>query len=213
MALMAVWKFIVTTIDGENHGRLIFVVGPLGSGKNSVIAFALKIINKNNYLLAPRYVTRRLSAAAANSAGDDLPVSDTAFEHYRLDGRFALAWQAHGLWYGIGVEINAWLRSGKTVLVNGSRAYIETALTHYPALWVVHIQAPAQVTQARLTARGREDTAAIEARVQRDPAFRVPNDQLITIDNSGPLESAGQALATALLVCGSAQCSGHGGVP
>ncbi len=189
------------------------MVGPSGSGKNSVIASALKIINNNNYLLAPRYVTRPLSAAAANNAGDDLPVSDTAFEQYRLDGCFALAWQAHGLWYGIGVEINTWLRSGKTVLVNGSRAYIETALTHYPALWVVHIQATAHVTQARLTARGREDTAAIEARVQRDPVFRVPNDQLITIDNSGPLESAGQALATALHGCGSAQRSGHGGVP
>ena len=213
MALMAAWKFIVTTFDGENHGRLIFVVGPSGSGKNSVIASALKIINKNNYLLAPRYVTRPLSATAANGAFDDLPVSDTAFEHYRLEGRFALAWQAHGLRYGIGIEINTWLRSGKTVLVNGSRAYTETALTHYPALRVVHIRAPAHVTQARLTARGREDVAAIEARVRRDPTFRVPGDQLITIDNSGPLESAGLALATALHGCGSAQCSGHSGVP
>ena len=181
------------------RGRLIYVVGPSGAGKSSAIVAAQKIVNKNNNLyFSLRYVTRP-AAAAGGSCEGDLPITSTAFANYKVSGLFALDWQAHGFSYGIGAEINTLLQAGKTVVVNGSRAHVETALTKYPAMTVVQIQVPPDVAQARLTARAREDTAAIDARVRRVHAFTVPKGQFITIDNSGPLEAAAQALKDVLL--------------
>ena len=199
MALTVAWIFTVLKSDADIRGRLIYVVGPSGAGKNSVIAAAQKFVNKNNSLyFSLRYVTRPTLDADGGNDGD-LPITATAFAQYRLSGLFALHWQAHGFSYGIGAEINTALHAGKTVVINGSRAYTETALAKYPTMIVVQIQVPPDVAQARLTARAREDTAAIDARVQRAPPFTVPEGQLITIDNSGPLEAAAQALTEVLL--------------
>lgn len=185
--------------DADIRGKLIYLVGPSGAGKNSVIAATQKIVNKNNSLyFSLRYVTRPAQDISSGDDGD-VPVTAIAFAHYRLSGLFALDWQAHGFRYGIGSEINTALHAGKVVVINGSRAYTETALAKYPRMIVVQIQVPPDVAQARLTARAREDTAAIGARIRRAPPFTAPEGQLISIDNSGPLEAAAQALTDVLL--------------
>lgn len=175
-------------------GRLIYVVGPSGGGKDSVISAAKKNLFKIKYLcFSPRYVTR----ATGCSLGE-LSISANAFEHYRQSGYFALHWQAHGLSYGVGAVIDQQLRAGRTVVVNGSRAHLDVALGKYPRMTVVHITVPNVVARQRLLARAREDATAIAARLERVPAMRVPSRQLITIDNSGALEDAVQAFEQAL---------------
>jgi ribose 1,5-bisphosphokinase len=60
------------------QGRLIYVVGPSGAGKDSMIANARENLFKNKYLyFAPRYVTR-----AGGDGHDDLAITPEAFAHY-----------------------------------------------------------------------------------------------------------------------------------
>lgn len=176
-------------------GRLIYVVGPSGAGKDSVIASTRENINNNQYLyFAPRYVTR-----PSGDGHDDLAISREAFVYYKASGEFALDWEAHGLFYGVSVVIDHQLKLDKTVVVNGSRAHLATALSKYPEMTVVLITLPRAVAQARLTARAREDAAAIAARLARAPDMAVPTAQLVTIDNSGPLELAAQVFTSVLI--------------
>ena len=170
-------------------------MGPSGAGKNSLIAAAREKFNKIKYLyFAPRYVTR-----AANSDDDDIALSANTFAHYRQSGMFALDWQAHGNCYGIGIAIDSQLSAGNTVVVNGSRAYLPAALIRYPGLTAVLISVPPQEAQRRLLARGREHAAAVAARMARAPELAIPPAQLVTIDNSGPLEQAARAMRAVLL--------------
>ena len=177
-------------------GRLIYLMGPSGAGKNSLIASAREKLNENKQLyFSPRYVTR----AAVSDAEDDLTISPGAFAHYKHIGAFALDWQAHGFCYGVSNAIDTLLRAGKCVVVNGSRDYAATALAKYPLLTAVLITVSPEVAYARLQVRGREDREAVLARVRRTPAFAVAPQQLHIIDNSGPLEHASEAMVRVLL--------------
>ncbi len=194
------------------RGRLIYVMGPSGAGKNSVIASARGIartlgkFNKNNYLyFSPRYVTR--PAAEMDNTSDEFAISADAFAYYKRIGTFALDWEAHGFCYGVSTAIDTLLRAGKCVVVNGSRDYLATALEKYPHLTAVLITVVPDVAQARLLARGRENIDAIVARVQRMPAINIARQQLHIIDNSGPLEHATGALLHVLL--GHDAAAGH----
>ena len=178
----------------RDHGRLVYVMGPSGAGKNSLIAGASEKLNKNKYL----YFTHRYVTRPVNSDEDDFAISAAAFAHYCSNGLFALDWQAHGIRYGIGMYINGLLDSGATVVVNGSRAYLATARKKYPALVAVMVTAPPAVARARMLARGREDEAAIHARAMRTNGIAVPAGDVITIDNSGELQHATQALIDVL---------------
>ncbi len=201
MALTATLKITVTSPNIACGGRLVYIVGPSGAGKDSVITAAKAMVNKNKFL----YFSRRYVTRISVSDKDDLPISTFAFAHYRQSGFFALDWDAHGFSYGIPAAINKPLRGGLTVVVNGSRAHLPAALAKYPAMTVVHVSVPPQVAHARLIARGREDAAAIDERIHRTPPLELPPEQLVTIDNSGALDCAGRALADVLL--------GHGVTP
>lgn len=177
-------------------GRLIYVMGPSGAGKNSVIVSARENSNKNKHLyFSPRYITQ----PAVEDADDDLTISVAAFAHYKRIGGFALDWEAHGFFYGVSTAIDTLLRAGKCVVVNGSRDYLATALRKYPHMTAVLITVAPEVARTRLHARGRERPEVIMARVQRAPQIAIPPQQLHTIDNSGPLEHATEALQRVLL--------------
>lgn len=74
------------------------------------------------WLVAHRYVTR-------DSGGTENGVAliPDEFASRRRLGLFCLTWQAHGLDYGLGIELEAWLARGQTVLVNGSRRALPEA--------------------------------------------------------------------------------------
>lgn len=170
------------------NGRLIYVMGPSGAGKDSLLGFARNRLTGEPILFAHRYITR-----PSGNGEQHIALTDEEFEARSALGLFALEWSSHGLRYGIGVELDAWLGRGCTVVVNGSREHLSQALMRYPAADVVHVDAAPHVLEARLGARARESAEQVAARLARRAPFSLPDGvRLIAIDNSGTLEDAGR---------------------
>jgi ribose 1,5-bisphosphokinase len=176
-------------------GRLIYVMGPSGAGKDTLLAFARSRLSGSRVLFAHRYITRAADAGGENH----VCLSHEEFTVRSDRGLFALEWSSHGLRYGIGVEVEAWMQRGFTVVVNGSRAFLDGALARFPSLTAVHIDARPDVLAARLAARGRETFDEVRARLARRVPLELPaHVPLATIDNSGSVEEAGHALLDVL---------------
>lgn len=184
-----------TTPTTPACGRLIYVMGPSGAGKDTLLAVARAKLAGSPILFAHRYITRTADAGGENH----VHLSDEEFDTRAALGLFALAWQSHQLRYGIGIEIDAWLARGCTVVVNGSRGHLAEAIERYPMIEVVLIDASPTVLAARLTARGRESADQVQARLARRVALDVPSGvSLTTIDNSGMLDDAARMLLDTL---------------
>jgi ribose 1,5-bisphosphokinase len=175
------------------QARLIYVVGPSGSGKDSLLRYAReRLADEPGVVFAHRYITR-----AADAGGENHVALTRAEFNTRLRNRlFALAWESHGHAYGVGIEINQWLAMGATVVVNGSREYMVEAVRRFPELLAVTIAVPAEVLRERLLARGREDGPAIEQRLERHRLMQSQAGAGHVIANDGPLARGGQALMT-----------------
>jgi ribose 1,5-bisphosphokinase len=170
------------------NGRLIYVMGPSGAGKDSLLGFARQRVGHEPIVFAHRYITR-----PGGNGEDHIALSHEEFAARSACGLFALEWTSHGLRYGIGIELDAWLERGCTVVINGSREHLRRTLERYPGADVVHIDAAPHVLAARLGARGRESAEQIAARLGRQAPFALPvGVHLTTIDNSGALEDAGR---------------------
>jgi len=182
------------------NGRLIYVMGPSGAGKDSLLGFARRRVQREPILFAHRYITR-----PSGNGEEHVALTVEEFEARSALGLFALEWSSHGLRYGIGIELDAWLARGCTVVVNGSRQHVQRTLERYPAAEVVHIDAAPHVLAARLGARARESAEQVAARLARRAPFSLPDGvRLTTIDNSGALEDAGRAFVD--VVHGAAAC-------
>ncbi|MGI4813476.1 MAG: phosphonate metabolism protein/1,5-bisphosphokinase (PRPP-forming) PhnN [Janthinobacterium lividum] len=180
------------TTNTQHPGRLIYLMGASGSGKDSLLAWLGQALRSDDrILIAHRYVTRRSTASEAS-----VTLSSTEFARRVALNTFALQWRSHGLAYGIGLEINAWLAAGMVVLVNGSREYLPRACQLYPCIEAVEVFVPPEILRARLQQRGRENDDAINERLARaTQRFSAPAEcRLIRISNDGPLEVAGAAL-------------------
>jgi ribose 1,5-bisphosphokinase len=173
-------------------GRLIYVMGPSGSGKDSLIDYVRNKLDQrgdDHIVVARRYVTR--------------PPEFVGEKHYALSsacflarlqaGDFALSWSANGLDYGIGGEIDVCLRTGRHVIVNGSRANFPLAIQRYPTALPILVAVDPVLLQARLLRRGRETADEIAGRVTRAKEFMIRHPAIQIIENNGDISSAGEA--------------------
>jgi len=179
------------------NGCLIYVMGPSGAGKDTLLAYARVQLAETGLpvLFAHRYITRAADAGGENH----IALTQAEFAERATLGLFALEWHSHGLRYGIGREIDLWLERGATVVINGSREYCKDALAAYPAMGMVLIEADNQVLARRLASRGRESEQQVRDRLAHRPAFELPEGaQFVRIDNSGALNQGGDALVQAL---------------
>lgn len=176
--------------------RLVYVVGPSGSGKDSLLAYARRHVpNGTPLAFAHRYITRPMRPDDENHVA----LSDDEFAMRVSRGCMAMHWASHGHSYGIGIEIREWLACGLDVVVSGSREYLPRALSDYPDLALVLVTAPTEVLRARLEARGRETPDFIDARLRRAAAYRVmARKPALELVNDGPLQRAGDALVAYL---------------
>jgi ribose 1,5-bisphosphokinase len=171
------------------RGRLVYVVGPSGAGKDSVLRWVRSRLPEGSQV---RFARRAITRPAIAGDESHLPVSRTQFDRMLDRGEFALHWSAHGHCYGIGREIADWLASDRTVVVNGSRAFLPQALVRFPQLEAVHVVAPAGALRARLAARARE--GALEARERLARAIVLSGEArscALLLENDGPIERAG----------------------
>ncbi len=172
-------------------GTMIVVVGPSGAGKDSVIDFALRRLGSGEAVhLVQRAITR------PTDAGGEVHecVSPEAFDARLCADGFAVAWEAHGLKYGIPRDAVERIGAGQTLIANGSRAALAQFRRVFPRLVIVQIVASADVLAQRLLARGRETEAEIRLRLARQTPDIIDKD-VVVIDNSGPLETAGTQFA------------------
>lgn len=170
-------------------GGLIYVMGPSGAGKDTLLRYARERLSGKDVAFAHRYITRE------DSGGENhIALNEAEFEARSQRGLFALQWRSHALRYGVGVEIDQWMTHGCTVVVNGSRAYASEAFERYPRMTLVHVEAAQHVLAARLASRARETPEQVAARLARRAPFEVPAGAAFArIDNSGHLEEAGEA--------------------
>jgi ribose 1,5-bisphosphokinase len=175
----------------EMNGVLLYVIGPSGSGKDSLMLHARQALEKDSSVVfAHRYITRPHDAGGENHVA----LTEAEFDSRLVRKLFSLHWHSHGMRYGIGCEINQWLAKGLVVIVNGSRAYLEQASKIYPALVPLLIEVSADVLRGRLQSRGRETVSEIDARLMRTEEFRnLQHPGLMRFRNDAPLDETGPA--------------------
>ncbi|CAK9885950.1 MAG: Ribose 1,5-bisphosphate phosphokinase PhnN [Candidatus Erwinia impunctatus] len=143
--------------------KLIWLMGPSGSGKDSVL-FALRTLSPDNLVVAHRYITRPAWQGTENY----ISLSEHEFFIREAHQFFSLSWFAHHHYYGIGKEIDLWLAAGVNVIVNGSRAHLRQAELRYNrSLIPVALTVSPDKLRQRLVRRGRENTEDISARLHR----------------------------------------------
>lgn len=175
-------------------GRLFYCVGPSGVGKDALLGWAEQNMPADaDLVFASRTITR-----PAHPSEKYESVSHEAFEQSAAAGQFAMQWQANDVCYGVRRGIEADLKSGRNVIVNGSREYIPQLLCRFPDAQVIWVTADAQLVRQRIEMRQRESGAAIQRRLDRGRQFSEPQEGMV-LDNSGPLEIAGRRLMEILL--------------
>ena len=176
--------------------KLIYIMGPSGSGKDSLMADArLRLAAEAPVIFAHRYITRPADAGGENHVA----LSREEFGLRLARGLFVLSWESHGLAYGVGREIDLWLGKGLTVVLNGSREALPKALRAYPDLLPMLVSVPEDELRRRLGGRGRESGADMERRLARAMMIVPEVPGLVRFDNSGPLTERGRVLADLIL--------------
>lgn len=184
-----------TAIANHSKGKLFYVIGASGVGKDSLLHYARQQLASEAVVFTHRYITRPVELNGENH----IQLSTEEFANRLQRGCFKFHWHSHELNYGIGSEVDTWLNQGLNVVMNGSRAYLKTAIEYHPGLVPVFIQVDSSLLRERLINRGRESSEQIEKRIQRAESFAgltAPNMQ--TIENSTELSVAGEALVALL---------------
>jgi ribose 1,5-bisphosphokinase len=170
-------------------GAWVFVCGPSGAGKDSVIAWAKKtLLAHPNIVFARRSVTRAMQAGS-----DHDPLTESDFHAMVHTDSLCWHWQAHGFFYGIAQHYAAEVKAGRIVVVNGSRDHVNT-LSPSTDVRVVQVSADPEQLAARLVKRGRDAASAVAERLARNTRF-VGMKADFMIVNDAEVDVAGQQLA------------------
>jgi ribose 1,5-bisphosphokinase len=169
------------------EGSLVYVMGPSGAGKDSVLGRARLLLPPDAPVaFAHRYITR-----PADSGGENhVALTRAEFAMRRAHGLFAYHWTAHGNDYAVGREIHDWRAAGLTVVVSGSRDhFLRTGGLDSQARPVL-ITAPAERLRQRLAGRGRESALEAAERLERADAYEIDDPRLVTIVNDTTIDAA-----------------------
>lgn len=169
------------------RGTIVLVVGPSGSGKDSILGGAEAALNGDRRFFFPR---RDITRPAVLGHEPYRALSPEAFEDRRARGAYSLSWPAHGLWYGVPGSVEKHLEDGRHVVVNVSRGVIPEVRQRLQPARIVSIQVPRETLRTRLQGRNRESEKEIEARLERAAAFHIDGPDVVRLQNDSSLEVA-----------------------
>lgn len=172
------------------NGAFVAVVGPSGAGKDTLIAHARAALSEEPQV---DFVRRVITRPSDGQTEDHDTLSDVEFLEAQAEGAFALAWEAHGLRYGLPSSIDRAIENGHVAVANVSRGALPALRERYANVAVVEVTADPEILAARLAGRGRESRGEILARLARTISCETTG-QSIPLDNSGPKEIAGDRL-------------------
>ncbi|MFP1630419.1 phosphonate metabolism protein/1,5-bisphosphokinase (PRPP-forming) PhnN [Zhengella sp. ZM62] len=171
------------------QGRLVVIVGPSGSGKDTLIGWLRRHVGEDAGVL----FVRRVITRPADAGGEDHEAATPArFEAMEREGAFCVTWQAHGLSYGIPAGTLDHVRAGGTAVVNGSRKALPVIRAVFDNVLVILLTVDPAELRRRLGERGRETEAEIRERLERARLDFARNGAIVEVDNSGPVEAAGR---------------------
>ena len=172
------------------NGAFVAIVGPSGAGKDTLIAHARgKLAGEPQVDFVRRVITRPCDGQTEEH--DTL--TDGEFLEAVTDGAFALAWEAHGLRYGLPSSIDRAIENGHVAVANVSRGALPALRQRYANVAVVEITADPETLAARLAGRGRESRGEVLARLARTISCDTTGPS-VALDNSGAKEVAGDKL-------------------
>jgi ribose 1,5-bisphosphokinase len=170
--------------SGLHGGCFVAVAGPSGAGKDTLIrGVHERLATDRRFVFARRIITRQ-----ADCTEDHDTLTEFEFVQMKAAGAFLLSWSANGLSYGLPGGLGFDLKDGRIVIANVSRAVLPQVRQSFRRHLVVHVTAAPEVLAARLSARGREDVAAQQARLARSLLHDMTGGADITIDNSDNLD-------------------------
>ena len=161
-------------------GALVLVVGPSGSGKDTLIGLARTQLAHDTRFIFPRRVITRI---AHIDAEDHDTLTPEAFEAARLAGQFALSWGAHGLFYGLTKKSLSPVMNGSTAIINVSRSVIANAESLDARVTVLSVKCRPELLSKRIAERGRESAEDILLRLKREAPINVTTARLFEIVN------------------------------
>jgi phosphonate metabolism protein PhnN/1,5-bisphosphokinase (PRPP-forming) len=166
---------------------LVLVVGPSGAGKDTLLSMARQALTGDSRF---RFARRAITRPADAGGEDHEALSEASF----VQRNFALRWRAHGLHYGIPLDITGDLARGVVVVANVSRGIIAQAASRF-SVRVIEVTAPPEVLARRLAERGRETADDVARRLARDVPLpeHIPVDTVI--NDRTPAEGAERLLA------------------
>jgi ribose 1,5-bisphosphokinase len=174
-------------------GLWVFVCGPSGAGKDSVMGWAAReLAARQDIVFARRMVTR-----PAHPGSDHDAVDPEQFAQLLGVGGMAWCWAANGFGYGIEARYAAQVTAGRVVVVNGSREHAG-ALAPASQVRLVHILADTGQLAHRLRQRGRDTPQEVSQRLARNAHLSELRADL-TICNQGELADAGRQLVDGLV--------------
>ncbi|MFZ2101539.1 MAG: phosphonate metabolism protein/1,5-bisphosphokinase (PRPP-forming) PhnN [Oricola sp.] len=176
-------------------GCFVAIVGPSGSGKDTLINWL-----KPRLMSAPdvMFVRRAVTRDADGTTEDHHALDRETFAAQEEAGRYAVCWEAHGLRYGIPADALHHVETGGIAIANGSRRALGEIEQVFGNLLVVSLTVERHVLAERLGRRGRETAAEIEMRLARSSEALPQDCRVVEIDNSGPVERAGEAFLDTL---------------
>ncbi|WP_282604385.1 phosphonate metabolism protein/1,5-bisphosphokinase (PRPP-forming) PhnN [Pelagibius sp. Alg239-R121] len=175
------------TSKRAGRGTLVLVVGPSGSGKDSILGGVETALGKDRDFYFPR---RDITRPGAFGGEPYRSLSVDEFQDQKAKGAYSLSWFAHGLSYGIPKVIERQLDNGHHVVVNVSRGVIPEARQRLQPVRIVSIEVPQETLRHRLKGRNRESESEIELRLERAAAFKIKGQDVFGLNNESTLDSA-----------------------
>jgi len=169
------------------RGVLFLIVGQSGAGKDTLITW-LRERRADHSIL---YVRRTVTRAADGGFEDHGTMDRAAFARAEAAGAFTAVWNAHGLHYGLPIDLRRHLADGGVAIANGSRQALPTLRRQLQNMVVVHLQVAPDELARRLSTRGRESPSEITTRLSRGAHTGDWSDDTIHLDNSDAVHVAG----------------------